>query len=971
MRRTSEKTAKMMMIAVILLALFCAGIYGNFIARRITQESERHLQENYSRENQDFLDMIEKNEAMLRETAWFVEDFVDAGDLEKLHTLIEKSQDTWGFTKFYFTDYTGEYLTLDGTGGSFSFSAELQLLMRNGQSVVKNVQREEGAHTVIAVPIIPNEYLGFSYTGIAICYDGEDMEALLQLSSYEDRADCYVISPDGEVLFSAATNHMQTQNYLAYLEGNAAFLTGSLRALESALRDNTDGIFEVRIRNVEYYLVYQNVDYRDWSMIGLVPQDVVNGSMSQIQWVTICMLGILFLLVGAALLFLFFQRMERSLYQKNKELHAQKKMLEIVAGGVRDMFVVFSAEDFRVDYVSPNCAVLLGITAKEISEDIRRLGLTAVRPEEDLTVEDLEEIKVGESKSYVRERIHQKTGGRRWFQETLYRRLLDEAERFVLILSERTQEIRERNELQEVVGLTQSVMEAKESFLSNISCDIRTPLQAVLGFSNQLEESLEEPQKARELSKRIVAAGTHLQNMLNDILDISRMESGKVALTLSEFEIGQLLEDIDAAVRVQVRTKRQFYDVRVRGMKGKRLLGDRTRIGQILFHTISNAIQYTQEGGRIELNVTQKGNSSDKIIHLNFRIRDNGIGMEKDYQEQLFEVFTREEDSAMRNHKGIGAGMAITKSLVDLMGGTISVESQKDFGTTVFIDLPLRVADDEKNQSFWKINHVTKLLTVDSDAEVHRQIARAMLKTGVKVQGATNGETALQLIEDAKREGEPFDLILLDWKLPGLDGLEVVRHIRGQVGEEVPILMLTTYDWEDIEQAAREIGVDGFLTKPFFTANLRYILRQMQNQQKDSEISTDAAGNVLRGLRILSIERDGLYTENFYELLRAEGAECEFAKNDLDGIESFRESIPGYYDLILLDIRRMELEGTQTAASIRRSVHPEAKRIPILALTEDDFVQTEPSDVNAYLPQSADMEQTHRILAQLLHKKYF
>lgn len=969
MHEEYEKTTGLWIFAVVLLSLFFAGIYGNFIAWRITQESEQHLQELYSRENQAFLDMIEKNEAMLRETAWFMEDLMDAGDSERLRTLISRSRENWGFSDFYFMDYAGNYITPEGEQGSFAFEPELQLLIRNGQSAVKNVQSGETARTIFAVPIIPNQYADFSYTAMAVGYDGEDMEALLDISAYRDRADCYVLYSDGRVLFSAKAEEAPPQNFLTFLEENAAFDMGSLRELESGLRGNENGVFRISMDSVKYYLVYQNVDYRDWTMVGLVPQEAVNGSMSQIQWITICMLGILFICIGAAVIFLFLRRSEHSLYRKDMELRSQKRMLEIVAGGVRDIFIVFSAEDWQVDYVSPNCETLLGIHPEEIQENIRRISITAVRPEEDLTREELEEIKVGEAKRLTRERIHQKTGGRRWFQETLYRRLVEETEKFVLILSERTIELNERRQLEQMLGTAQGAMEAKHSFLANISHDIRTPLQAILGFSEQLDEAVAEPQRAKELSRRIRAAGGHLQNMLNDILDISRLESGKAALTISEFEVQQLVEDIDAAIRAQIRTKRQFYDVRIRGTKGKRLIGDRVRIEQILLNMLSNAIQYTPEGGRIELNITQRNHASDQLVHLHFRVRDNGIGMEEEYQDTLFDIFTHEEDIAAGGRKGIGVGMAITKALVDLMGGTISVDSQKDFGTTVSVDLHLRVADSEKDWNFWKENHVTKLLSVDENVEVHRRIARAMEKTGVKVMGAAKGTTALQMIEDAKKEGEPYNLILMDWKLPGSNGPELAHRIRREIGEDIPLVMLTAYDWEDVEQAALEIGVDAFLTKPFFAANLRHLLRQIRHRHADEEISANGIGNALRGLRILGIEQEGRHAENFYEMLRAEGAECELAENEGAGLEKFLQSIPGYYDLILLELCHAGQNGVQTAEAIRASAHPEARHIPILALTAEEMAAD--ASITAYLPQAADLEQTQKILAQLLDKKRF
>ncbi len=975
MRREREKKTTPLIIAVMILTILCAAVYGMFTSHKITEESENHLHEIYSQVNNTFLSTLYRNDSMLFDARVFIEDLVARGDEAALHSYIQQGKQVWGYTDFYFMDYEGNYIRLDDKQGTFDLESENQLLIRNGKGVIKNIKKDDVMHTIFAVPIAQNTYHGFDYTAIAVRYDGHDMEAVLNISAYKDLADCYVIYPDGRIVFAAHADSSLPENYLTYLEENAKFQTGSLQELERGLKGNVNDIFEVRIDGENYYLIFQNVDMRDWSLVGLVPQSAVNGSMSQIQWVTIVVLGILFILIGSAVLIFFLRRNKRSLRQKNMELKYQKQMFEIVANSVTDVFVMFSVDDFTVEYVSPNCETLLGVSPDEIKADIRRMTATAVRPEKDPSIEEMEEVKVGESFSLTRERIHQKTGGRRWFQETVYRRLVDETEKFVLIMSERTQEVQGRRQLEQTLELAQSATKAKSVFLSNMSHDIRTPMNAIIGFSNLLKADMDNPKKVKEYVRKITASSQHLLGLINDVLDISKIESGKTTLTVSEFEIGQLVEDVDAVIRAQVKAKRQAFDVRVRGVKEDRLIGDQTRINQILINILSNAVKYTPEGGRIEMNITQRDHSSDKIAHLRFQIRDNGIGMSEEYLEVLFDSFTREYDTTTSGIQGTGLGMAITKNLVDLMGGTITVDSKKGIGTTFTVDLDLRIVDSEADKGFWKENNVTKILAVDDDADVCREIEQAMSKTGATVMGATNGYTALQMIDDAKKAGEPYDLILMDWKIPGIDGVETSRRIRSDMGDDTLILMLTSSDWDAVEDAARDAGVDAFMSKPFFAANLRYVLQQLKNKQTSGEISSDAIGSVLKGLRILGVEDNELNAEIMYELLEAEGAECELAENGEIGVAKFMDSVPGYYDAILMDIQMPVMDGYTATRTIRQSEHPEAKRIPIIALTanafSEDVHKALDAGMNAHIAKPVDMDIVKKTLAQLLDKKNF
>lgn len=524
--------------------------------------------------------------------------------------------------------------------------------------------------------------------------------------------------------------------------------------------------------------------------------------------------------------------------------------------------------------------------------------------------------------------------------------------------------------LEDALHMAQAASEAKTSFLSSVSHDIRTPMNAIIGFLSLIQQEADHPDLVREYVQRIDAASKHLLGLINDVLDMNKIESGSTTLNLVEMNLAEVIEEINTIIRPQTKAKNQTFDIFVSHLNFEHLLGDKMRINQILINLLSNSVKYTQENGTIEMRVDELPRVVDNYSRIRFTIRDTGLGMSEDFLKVIFDPFTREDTGVSHEIQGTGLGMAITKSLVDLMGGSIKVESKLGEGSTFVVELELHIQEKEDDPAFWTDHSVGKMLVVDDDEAICRNVVHTMRETGVVVEYATGGETAIRMMEEARQAGEPYNLILLDWKMPGLDGLETARLIRKSYPEKIPILLLTAYDWSDIEQEAMEIGVDHFMPKPFFMSTFKEVIcRVVDDPQKEKEDK----GSVVQGKRILVVDDIEVNQIILMNILSAQGAVCEAAGNGQEAVDAFLNSQPGTYDLILMDVQMPVMGGYEATRTIRSSSHPEAKTVPIVAMTANAFVDDVRdainSGMNAHIAKPVQLDKLKATIQQVLDSR--
>lgn len=518
-------------------------------------------------------------------------------------------------------------------------------------------------------------------------------------------------------------------------------------------------------------------------------------------------------------------------------------------------------------------------------------------------------------------------------------------------------------QLAEALRAAQIASESKTTFLSNMSHDIRTPMNAVLGFTTLLAKDAENPAKVREYTRKIMASGQHLLSLINDILDVSKIESGKVVLNLEKFALNDVVSSVDAIIQPMAKAKGQKFHLEVSGIHHEYLVGDETRISQILINLLSNAVKYTQEGGHIWFRMIGLQQRSSQYEHIRIEVEDDGYGMTPEYLETIFDAFTRAENSTTNKVQGTGLGMAITKSIVELMGGTIEVYSQVDQGSLFRVELALRVLEEAADRQFWAQRGISRILAVGGTPESQENILSLMQDTGVLLDAVSNAEEALERIHS----GEDFQVVLLDWEDGGLDAACALRE---GLPDTIPIILMAEFSAEKMEEALALSHTDA-LTKPFFVSALRMKLEELWNEgtrQPEPEETGD-----LKGMRFLAAEDNEINAEILAELLELEGAFCEITANGQLAVERFRRSAQGEFDAILMDVQMPVMNGHEAARAIRALDREDAGHIPIIAMTANAFAEDEKAaldaGMDAHVPKPLNMELLKKAIGQFSKRK--
>ncbi len=527
---------------------------------------------------------------------------------------------------------------------------------------------------------------------------------------------------------------------------------------------------------------------------------------------------------------------------------------------------------------------------------------------------------------------------------------------------------------EEALHIAEEANRSKSNFLSNMSHDIRTPMNAIVGFSALLSRDAENPEKVREYTKKITSSSQHLLGLINDVLDMSKIEAGKTTLNLSEESFGEIVEEIDTIVRPQMKAKHHQFDVIVKDIRHEAVVVDKLRLNQILLNLLSNAVKYTPEGGHVTLTVQELPQRSKQYALYRFVVADNGLGMSEEFVKTIFEAFTREVNSVTNKIQGTGLGMAITKNLVDLMGGKISVKSRKDAGSEFTIELELRISDYDVDNEYWTKHGITKLLVVDDEEVIGQNVMVAMEGTGVSVEYAADGMTAVRMVKQSDEENRLYNVVLLDWQMPGMDGIETARRIRQEIPKEIPLLVLTSYDWTEIEEEAKEAGIAAFLPKPFFAANFRNKIDAVLNRGDAEDRTVQSSdGSVLEGMHVLVAEDNELNAEILKELLAMAGATCDVYENGRLAAEAFVQSKTGQYNLILMDVQMPVMNGYEATGVIRDSGHPLANTMPIIAMTANAFAEdinnALEAGMNAHVAKPVDMAVLEETVRKVLETK--
>ena len=528
---------------------------------------------------------------------------------------------------------------------------------------------------------------------------------------------------------------------------------------------------------------------------------------------------------------------------------------------------------------------------------------------------------------------------------------------------------RQQKILQDALLVAQKANDAKRDFLSRMSHEIRTPMNAIIGMSAVAFNYLDDKKRTADCLSKITFSSKHLLMLLNDVLDMSKIENGKLNIRQELFDLKNLVTSLADINYGLATAKGLAFEIVISGFKDELLLGDSMRVNQILLNLLSNAIKFTPKGGSVRLEIRMLRSASDKIW-LRFIVKDSGIGMKKEFLEHLYEPFEQADNGIARKYGGTGLGMAITKNLVAIMDGTIEVESQEGAGTTFMVDLPFGVSKVDKKTAAEM--EEMRVLVVDDDNDTCEHAAVLLKGMGVNVDWALNGFEAIEKVRSAcEDDGRCYDVCFIDWCMPELDGIETARRMRRYVGPDVLIIIISAYDWSGIEEQAKAAGVNAFIAKPFFASNLYNMLLTVSRKP---ELGFSAVGNKetydFGGKKVLLVEDNELNMEIASELLKFVNLQVEHAENGKVAVDIFRNSKEKEYALIFMDIQMPLMNGYDAARCIRSSEHPAAGTIPIIAMTanafNDDVQAAFDAGMNGHLAKPIDVEVLYKTIARYI-----
>ena len=825
--------------AILLLVFLAAGFsfrYISFMSQTIYQESTSHLEEVLYKSNSMLKEMVRRNLTYLHLCNGFLK---NTSNEDEIQAYIEEAQQAAGFVDFYFLSYDGNYTTVTGGTGYLGLQTNLDEKLSDGEDIVVNTALPGKAPMLAFIcPETQGSYRGFAYDAVAITYYNDAVLRLLDSSAFQGNASNYVIYPDGRVVIDNSVNRKEIiYNFIAMLRDHSDLSEEQILALSDDFAQGRSGNLRVKLGDTSYYLVYEDTAVQNWTMVGLVPVSIVNASLDKLWFHTVQIVAGIAFGLAVLIILLILRRSHTTLRRKDTEILYRDELFQKLSLNVDDVFLMLDAKTSKVDYVSPNVERLLGIPWKEVRQDARALAALHPKDDPDRDKNFLEGLLSGQQREWDFEFEHRETKERRWFHNIAMGSEVEGRTKYILVLSDRTADRQVNQALSDAVAAAETANRAKSTFLSNMSHDIRTPMNAIIGITTLMKNELHQPEKLAEHLDKLENSGQLLLGIINDILDMSRIESGKTTLNVEKMNLPQQISQLDSIIRQQAGQRRQTFTVNTH-LQHENVLADPNRLNRVLMNILSNAVKYTPTGGHIRFEVDELPRN-EHYARYRFVVQDDGIGMSEAYQKTLFDPFTREERSGTNKVQGTGLGMAITKNIVDLMGGSINVESTTGKGTRfeVVLEFPVDAEADtvpeaqvlpEEEEETSPLSGM-KFLCAEDNA-INAEILEMLLEAnGASCTICSNGQEIVDAFASVK-PGE-YDMILMDVQMPVMDGLEATRRIRSgenPLGRIIPILAMTANAFLEDMQKSREAGMDEHLSKPVDIAALEQTVKRFR-----------------------------------------------------------------------------------------------------------------------------------------------
>lgn len=1025
MKTRSKNTIRIAVIGgiIVVIILLVGTVWMARAGKKDTEKAVRsvsllYLDELAGRREQVVASNLQKNISNIEVAIGLMEP-EDLSDVEHLQAYQARMKKLYDLEKFAFVDSDGLIYTSLGTqdniadyGFDYQTITEPEISILNPENGDKKV--------IIAVPV--SKQLGDK--DLVACFMEIDMDTMLEgVSMSADTTSqtfCNIYTKDGVALTDVILGGLAAEDNLLEALKQADYEEGySFEKVANDFAGEQRGEVSFTYNGIKETLSYVPVEGTDWFLTYLIRESVISSQITSITNGVILrsVLQSLLTIIALVIMFIIILRQNRKnaqmiveretteaenrikqqeleerlalqeqLLEQEKQRAQQERLITALASDYWSVYYLELDKDEGVCYQShadvengfkvgehfPYLASVTAYANTYITEQYREEFLRFIQP--DSIREGLKENRVI---SY-RYMVHRH--GKDSYEMVRFAGVRHPEDRedhavhavgacFTDVDQETRESLEQRQVLSDALATAEQANKAKTEFLSNMSHEIRTPMNAIIGLDSIAMNDPETPEKTRGYLEKIGASAEHLLNLINDILDMSRIESGRLVLKKEEFSFQKLLEAINTMFSSQCADKGLEYQCHIKGQVADYYIGDNMKLRQVLINILGNAVKFTPEGGQVEFGVERTAQFEDQST-LQFTIRDNGIGMSEEFLPHIFDTFAQEDSSTTNKYGSSGLGMAITKNIVELMNGNIQVESKKGEGSTFVVTVTLMDSDRKNAEETEEIRpQDMSVLIVDDDPIACEHAQLVLGKAGISSEIAASGTEAIEMVRLRHARRDPYNLILVDWQMPEMDGVEATRQIRSIVGHDSAIIILTAYRWDDILEEALEAGVDSFLAKPLFATT---VIEEFKEAFKKKNVDITVLKNKaeLKGRRILLAEDVEINAEIMTMILTSKEIESELAVNGRIAVDMFAEHEPGYYDAILMDMRMPEMDGLEATRTIRAMDREDAKKIPIIALTanafDEDVQRSLQAGLNAHLSKPVQPEALFETLESLI-----
>ena len=942
--------------------------------RVYAEDSARHTVKRIESEFNNALRRIENN-------AYLVSASGGAGQVDA--SVLKEWEDNTPFDAVRFTNRDGVNLASNGET-SDSLDRDYFVNGMRGESGLETVSASRitgKPMMVFYAPVYDGQEIAGMFLGL---YFAEDyLRDMLATSYFGEPADVFLCAKDGMVVANSGSATYGDHLFTSLAE-KGVIDEKTAAAAQKAFADGTDTAFLCEDGCKTDNICVVHLKEYDYVLVQAFPKNVTQTMISRANMAGVMLEICLLVLFAVYVIYMLLRAAGR-----RKELEVENKLRGDVLRGVN---ILFASRYLIVDLENDSYSYLTGvgpsnarIPMEGVYSEAAELHAAEIIGEEAKEafrrfwqIDSLRES-LADKDAVVHECHVSRQGKEEWEHLTAVclERRAGKPVRVLHVRQNATEQVYRQREqtqaLQDALRQAQHANQAKTTFLSNMSHDIRTPMNAIIGFATIAASHMERADQVKDCLHKILSSSNHLLGLINDILDMSRIESGKLQIHNQECNIPELMHNLVNIIQPQMKAKQMEMFIDTFEVVNEDVIADPLKLNQIFINLIGNAIKYTPAGGVVSFRITQHTTTRHGWGDYVFIVKDNGIGMSQEFVEHIFEPFERESTATRSGIQGAGLGMAITKSIIDMMGGEITVESEVGKGSTFTVRIPLQLQDTEKEAEQIKELEGLRTLVVDDDLNVCDSVSKMLKGIGLRSEWTTSGREAIYRAQSAYEEGDPYHTYIIDWQMPEINGIETARKIRSAVGEDTPIIILTAYDWTDIEAEAKEAGVTAFCAKPLFMSDLKASLLAANNKDLKAEESGRAWTKTdYSGKRLLLVEDNELNREIAEVILTEAGFMIESAPDGTDAVAMVEKSEERYYDAVLMDVQMPVMNGYEATKAIRAMRREDVKTLPIIAMTanamEDDKEAALKSGMNAHIAKPLDIELLMSVLRQYLQR---